>query len=130
MEVDDRFIEVDYGALDGVPLRDVTPAMWAAWREDVHYTPEGGESFASVFERVAEAMAELMAVVREADVVVVSHVLPIKAAVAWSLGGGVEMSWRLHLDQASITRIAAGADGPVVHSYNETAHLAGGLPAA
>ena len=50
--------------------------------------------------------------------------------VAWALGAGVEVAWRLHLDQASITRIAVGADGPVVHTYNDIAHLAGGPPAA
>ena len=59
-----------------------------------------------------------------------SHVLPIKAALGWALGSGIEVAWRLHLDQASITRIAVGADGPVVHTYNDVGHLAGGPPAS
>jgi broad specificity phosphatase PhoE len=59
----------------------------------------------------------------------VSHVLPIKAGVAWALGVGVEAAWRLHLDQASITRITVGPTGPVVRTYNDIAHLAGGPPA-
>ena len=66
----------------------------------------------------------------ERDVAVVSHVLPIKAALGWALGCGIEVAWRLHLDQASITRIAVGADGPVVHTYNDVGHLAGGPPAS
>ena len=52
--------------------------------------------------------------------VVVSHVSPIKAAVAWALGAGDEVVWRLYLATASITRIGWGDDGPVLHGYNET----------
>lgn len=128
VEVDERFVEVDYGVLDGVPLRDVPPEVWEAWRRDTRYAPEGGESFASVYERVAQAMGELLREGSDADVVVVSHVLPIKAAVACALGTGVEVSWHLHLDQASITRIGAGAFGPIVRTYNDVTHLAGGPP--
>ena len=58
--------------------------------------------------------------------IVVSHVSPIKAAVSWALGGGPELSWRLSLGVASITRITTGGPvGPVLVSFNETDHLAG-----
>ena len=58
------------------------------------------------------------------DVVIVSHVSPIKAAVSWALGGGPEVSWRLSLSVASITRIATGGlAGAALVSFNETAHL-------
>lgn len=56
----------------------------------------------------------------DADVVVVSHVSPIKAAVAWALGTGDEVVWHLYLATASITRIGWGNAGPVLHRYNET----------
>ena len=55
----------------------------------------------------------------EHDVVVVSHVSPIKAAVAWALGAGDQVVWHLHLATASVTRIGWGADVPVLHRYNE-----------
>jgi broad specificity phosphatase PhoE len=55
----------------------------------------------------------------------VSHVSPIKAAVAWALGAGAGVSWRLSLGVASITRVrTGGAGGPALVSFNETAHLA------
>ena len=60
---------------------------------------------------------------RDRTVVVVSHVSPIKAAVAWALGVGPEVAWRSHLDPASITRIAIGPAGPVLRTFNEVAHL-------
>jgi len=43
----------------------------------------------------------------------------IKAAVAWALGVGDEVAWRLHLATASVTRIGWGAGGPVLHRFNE-----------
>ncbi len=125
VEVDERWIEVDYGELEGRPLRDVPAEVWARWRADPAFTPGGGESLAAVGDRVRRACDELFAVPGEgaradADVVVVSHVSPIKAAVTWALDGGDEMVWRLYLATASITRIGWGSDGPVLHGYNET----------
>jgi broad specificity phosphatase PhoE len=54
------------------------------------------------------------------DVVVVSHVSPIKAAVAWALDTGDEIAWRLQLSTASLTRVAWGVDGPVLRSFNQS----------
>lgn len=125
VEVDERWIEVDYGELEGRALRDVPAELWARWRADPTFAAPGGESLRAVGERVRIACDELFARPGEgaradADVVVVSHVSPIKAAVAWALGGGDEMVWRLYLATASITRIGWGSDGPVLHRYNET----------
>ena len=52
--------------------------------------------------------------------VVVSHVSPIKAAVAWALGAGDDLAWRLQLSTASLTRVAWGTDRPVLRSFNDT----------
>ena len=52
-------------------------------------------------------------------VVAVSHVSPIKAIVAWALGCGSDITWRMHLDVASVTRIAGRGGRPVLSSFNE-----------
>ncbi len=124
-EVDERWIEVDYGELEGRALTAVPTELWARWRADASFRPSGGETLAEVGARVRAACEELFAEPGSGargrdDVVVVSHVSPIKAAVAWALGAGEEVTWRLYLATASITRIAWGADGPVLHRYNET----------
>jgi broad specificity phosphatase PhoE len=124
-EVDARWIEVDYGELEGQALRTVPSEVWTRWRADPAFRPPGGESLTEVGVRVREACDELFARSGEgargdADVVVVSHVSPIKAAVAWALGAGDEMVWRLYLATASVTRVGWGVDGPVLHRYNET----------
>ena len=123
VSVDERWQEIAYGVYEGRPLGDVGAAQWSRWRSDPDYAVEGGESLSALMARVRSALDDLAEEIRERDVVVVSHVSPIKAAIAWALGAGVEISWRCQLDQASISRIAMGAAGPSLRSFNDTAHL-------
>ena len=122
--VDQRWVELDYGPYDGWLLGDVPAEMWARWRSDASYAPPGGESLAALGRRVREACEELLG---DPDrlIVVVSHVSPIKAAVAWALGVGDEVAWRMFLAPASITMIGHGAAGPSLYAFNVTAHLVG-----
>ncbi|HZQ26504.1 MAG TPA: histidine phosphatase family protein [Acidimicrobiales bacterium] len=122
VEVDERWVEVDYGSYDGMPLADVPASVWAEWRADAGFTPPGGESLAAVGTRVRQACASLQADAAEGDVVVVSHVSPIKAAVAWAVDAPDTSSFRMHLDVAAVCRIAITPDGrPVLRTFNETA---------
>lgn len=120
VSTDDRWLELDYGEFDGKSLRDVPPDVWARWRTDPTFATPGGESMASLDARVRAACEDALALARDRDVVVVSHVSPIKAAVAWALGGDIAMSFRCHLDQAAVCRVVVGANGaPVLRSFNE-----------
>jgi broad specificity phosphatase PhoE len=126
--VDERWIEVDYGIYDGRKLSDVPASTWDAWRSDLSFTPEGGESLAAVGRRVADACRSLADEARSSDVVVVTHVSPVKAAVLWALDAGDDAVWRLFVDVASVSRIAVTERGPVLRSFNETHHLPSPLP--
>jgi broad specificity phosphatase PhoE len=121
--VDERWIEVDYGTYDGVPFRDVPADVWRQWRDDPEWAPPGGESMADVGRRVRAACDDLVEAATAGDVVVVSHVSPIKAAVGWALGVGNEIAWRMFLDVAAVCRVAIGPWGPSLRVYNDTAHL-------
>ncbi len=123
IELDERFIELDYGTLDEVPVRDVGAEVWARWRRDPDFVPAGGESLAALQERVEEACTELAEEAGERDVVVFCHVSPIKAAVAWALGVGPETSWRMNLGQATISRIRTAPGAPALLSFNNDGHL-------
>lgn len=132
IEVDERWVEMDYGEYDGRPLGDVPASLWDAWRADPAFMAPGGESLAALGRRVRAACAELMAAevaAAEATVVVVSHVSPIKAAVAWALGVGDEACWRMFLAPASVSRIAVAGGRPSLHAFNDTAHLRVGVAA-
>lgn len=123
--VDDRWIEVDYGEYDLQALGALPAEVWRQWRRDPGFRPPGGESLAELGRRVRTACEELFAspgagARDEGDVVVVSHVSPIKAAVAWALGAEDGLAWRLYLSTASVTVIGWGIDGPVLQRYNLT----------
>jgi broad specificity phosphatase PhoE len=124
VEIDDRWVEVDYGEFDGRPLGSVPDEVWVRWRSDPGYHPPGGESLREAGLRVRAACEELFGAESgargRAAVVVVSHVSPIKLAACWALGLGEIGTWRLYLATASITKITWGTDGPVLSRFNET----------
>jgi probable phosphoglycerate mutase len=125
VEIDERWVEVDYGEFDGRPLGSVPDEVWTRWRSDQDYRPPGGESLRDAGTRVRAACEELFATDGSGArgpgaVVVVSHVSPIKLATCWALGLDDGGSWRLYLATASITRISWGTGGPVLSTFNET----------
>ncbi len=111
VEVDQRLIELDYGAWDGLPLRDVPAESWAAWRDDPQFAPPGGERLADVTTRVGAFCAAIFDGHGDDLVVAVSHVSPIKAAVCAALGVDERATWSMHLDVASVSRIGRRPDG-------------------
>lgn len=124
-EVDERWVEVDYGEYDTLALGAVPADAWRQWRADAEFRPPAGESLAEVGRRVRDACTELFGADGsgargDGDVVVVSHVSPIKAAVAWALGADDGVTWRLYLSTASMTVIGWGAGTPVLRAYNLT----------
>lgn len=123
VELDERWLELDYGDYDGLPLADVPQTIWKNWRVDSSFAPPNGESIAALGERVRAALDELAPAAHTENIVVVSHVSPIKAAVAWALGVGDEVAWRMFLAPASITRVAVSARGSSLTLFNDTAHL-------
>jgi probable phosphoglycerate mutase len=129
VETDARLTELDFGTLDLRPVGGPDAALWAAWRKDSSYRPPGGETLEELAVRADAILTDLVPLyaTRAAgeDAVLVSHVSPIKAMIASVLGAGIEISWRMSLSVASLSRIAAGAGGePVLLSFNETGHLA------
>jgi broad specificity phosphatase PhoE len=94
VEIDERWIELDYGTLDGCRPADVDEAVW-------------------------ERCRQLTTDARDHDVVVVSHVSPIKAAIAWALEVGDAVAWRMFVRDGSIARIRIDSWGTVLMSFNE-----------
>ena len=122
--IDDRWIEMSYGQFEGVALTDIPRDTWAQWVSDLDYCPPGGESVRTLGTRVYAACEELVEVARTRNVVVVTHATPIKAAMAWALGVDVDITWRSHIDQASITKIIMRDRGPTLNAFNIVPPLA------
>ena len=123
VETDERWIEVSYGAYEGTPLGGISSEVWRRWIEDFDFVPEGGESLTSLDRRVRAACEEVRERAVDENVVVVSHVSPMKSAVAWALGVDIGISWNCHLDHASVCRIRFRGARPVLQTFNETVEV-------
>ncbi len=127
VQLDGRFVELDYGSWDGRLLSDVPADVWRRWREEPGFAPPGGETLESVTARVSEGLFEWVSRDPGGTIVIASHVSPIKAALTWALGVEDQVAWRLRLSNASITRLDVGSRSGVVSAtvtaFNETAHL-------
>jgi ribonuclease H / adenosylcobalamin/alpha-ribazole phosphatase len=124
---DDGFRETDFGAWDGLTFAEVRerwPSEVSTWLADPDVAPPGGESFAEVSARVTAALRRVLADREGQQVLIVSHVTPIKTLVAAALLAPSAALFRMHLDVAALCEIDWYADGPaVLRSFNDTGHL-------
>ncbi|HVA71277.1 MAG TPA: histidine phosphatase family protein [Acidimicrobiales bacterium] len=120
----ESFIEVSYGALDGQPLSVITGEQWRAFEHDHDVALGGGESLASVDQRVHGELDDLLkdeqSLLHSGDhhLAIVSHVSPIKSAAVWALGVPGSVAWRTRLDNGSLTMIAARGPTPTLVRFN------------
>ncbi|MEV6073092.1 bifunctional RNase H/acid phosphatase [Nocardia sp. NPDC052001] len=123
----DGLIETDFGAWEGLTFaeaRDHDPESHARWLGDPAVAPPGGESFDQVRERVESVRRDLVALYPGANVLVVSHVTPIKMLLQLALGVGPSLLYRLHLDLASLSIAEFYPDGgSSVRLANDTSYL-------
>jgi probable phosphoglycerate mutase len=129
VRVEDRFREAGFGKWEGLSFAEASeqwPDEMAAWRAGPDTPPPGGESFASVRKRVTAALDGLLAVDPGTRLVIVSHVTPIKELVARAvLAPSPAALFRMRLDVAALCEIGWYPDGAMLHSFNDTRHLAG-----
>lgn len=127
VRVMDRLIETDFGDWEGLTFAEAAQAdreLHARWLSDSTVAPPGGESFAAVRERIEAARADLVGLFPGGNVVVVSHVTPIKTLLQLALGVGPSLLYRLHLDLASLSIAEFYPDGgSSVRLVNETSYL-------
>jgi probable phosphoglycerate mutase len=118
------FVEVDYGDLEGQPMSAISRAQWRAFETDHTMALGNGESLASVDARVHAELDALLAnresLLHSLDhhLAIVSHVSPIKSAMAWALGVPGSVAWRSRLDNGSITTIATRRALPTLIHFN------------
>lgn len=108
-EVEPRLAEQDFGAWQGRAYAELAVAEAEAWRRfwlaPDTATPPGGESFAALAGRVAEAVEALTRRHAGRDIVCVSHGGPIRAALALALGLSPARALSFAVDTCSLTRL-------------------------
>jgi probable phosphoglycerate mutase len=96
---DNRLIEIDYGACDGMTVgeaRRFVPAMFAAWQRGEDPRFPGGESVADVRNRVLEFVAERFAT-SAGDSVCATHNGVLRVLVGQALGVPPSQQHRLRI---------------------------------
>ncbi len=114
VEIEAGFAEMEFGVWDGMTFGEVGekyPAELKSWLGSVDIAPEGGESFATVQERVLAGLGRLLETHAGKTVVVVSHVTPIKTLVANAVDAPLEAVFRMELTPASVTVLSYYDDG-------------------
>ncbi|MEU4316489.1 bifunctional RNase H/acid phosphatase [Nocardia sp. NPDC024068] len=119
--------ETDFGEWEGLTFAEAAerdPELHARWLGDPSLPAPGGESFDEVRERIEAARGDLVARYPGANIVVVSHVTPIKTLLQLALGVGPSLLYRLHLDLASLSLAEFYPDGGAsVRAVNDTSFL-------
>jgi broad specificity phosphatase PhoE len=123
--LDERWIELDYGPFDQQPIGDAPAGMVERWRDDPDFAPPGVETLSSLSGRVREACDELVPAAGSSVVIVVTHVSPVKAAVAWALSDSRSLAGRLFVEDAGVTRIDIADGSPVLRWFNRFGHEPG-----
>lgn len=100
--------DLDYGRWAGKTMDEIDAAEHnavAAWLSDPAAAPHGGESIATLFDRVRGFLASL----HEGTVVAVTHAATMRAAVAIALDAPLSSFWKI--DIAPLGRAALNGDG-------------------
>ncbi len=121
----DGLSESDCGAWTGQPLEELSKAE--TWKQvQVHpsrFRFPGGESMAEIQARMIATLERLQAAHPGQAIAVVSHSDPIKLAVAYYLGMGLDLFQRLEVAPASITELEFTPWRTRLLRLNDCAHL-------
>ena len=125
--VNDDFAELDFGVFEGLSLAEARkryPDELTAWTRSADVAPPGGESLAALTRRVRRGRDAVVSNFPDAEVIVVTHVTPIKMLVRAALDAPVSSIYRMHLNTASVSTIDYLADGSSsLRLFNDTSHV-------
>lgn len=101
-----------FGVWDGLYFSQIAqdyPDDYQAWRQDiVHYTPNGGETIPQLKDRVVSVVEQLVSKHKSRLVVVVSHVGPIRVALADAMKIPMENYRQIRIDYGAVSRVDYG----------------------
>ena len=126
VEVDDRFVEVDYGDWAGRPLRELgAEPLWRTVQQHPSAAVfPAGEGLATVSSRAAAAIRDVRRrATKDQTVLICSHGDVIKAILADALGMHLDSFQRIVVAPASLSVIRFTPLRPFVERINDTGDL-------
>lgn len=109
---EERLRERHFGQWEGLYFHEIEqnyPDDYQRWKRDnAGFAPDGGETVYALRDRLLLALTEILIRHRGETVAIISHVGPIRVAVAEAIELPVPFYRRLAIDNASATAIAYG----------------------
>jgi alpha-ribazole phosphatase/probable phosphoglycerate mutase len=109
LEIDERIMEIRWGDWEGSTPEQLNrndPLTVArALRDPLNYRPAGAENIREFQQRVIVAWLEITKRHAQKHVLLVAHAGIVRAVVTYVLGTPIENMFRIHVANASITRI-------------------------
>lgn len=107
-EIDERLYEIDLGKLVGMHFEEIIHKHGNLFlkfynEDDAMLARYGVESFASVKSRVKHLLDEIIKIQQDKNVLLITHLDPIKAAISILLDLKAEALYRWHIRNASLT---------------------------
>jgi len=125
-QVDEDWREIDFGAWEGRTVEEVRQGWGGeltAWRGNADRRAPGGESVADVTRRVRRALARLGQRPTGGDVLVVSHLYPVRLTVIDALGAPPQAVHRMVHEPTAVTEIRWQGGPATLVRYNDASHL-------
>ena len=127
--VDQRLVELNYGAWEGRPFEEVKrtmPAVYQAWDADpAHVAPPEGETGLQLIERVTPFLAELAQKYQHGNVVVVCHRTVCRLLACHIMGVPLsEYRHRVAMENGALNIFETREGKWHVVNLNDTSHLA------
>jgi len=122
VQIDARWREVGFGDWEGRTrdelVRERGAEVEAFYRDPVHNRPAGAEPLEQFVVRVRAAYDSLLEGHAGGHVLVICHAGVIRAALAYALDAPVATMYRMHVDNAGMSRVRHGGRGPVLEWHN------------
>ena len=113
----------DWESLTISEIRNMDSGFFSSWRENPSaLTAPGGEPFNDLISRVGSALEKILASGDE-TLLVVCHGGTIRAAVSSLIGISPQASWKLRVDNCSITAIDITEERTTLRYANDAVHL-------
>jgi broad specificity phosphatase PhoE len=126
-QVDDGFVDFDYGDWQGMPHREVEkhyPDLYKKWHEEPHkLTMPGGESLADVRDRSTQALNKLLSKHGNQTLAIISHRVVNKVLLCAVLSLGNAHFWCVKQDTCAINVFDYTKDSFIIYKLNDTCHL-------
>jgi broad specificity phosphatase PhoE len=123
--------EYHKGVFEGLTVEEYSqryPDQYdASLINDLDFAPESGENIRQVSNRMSEFGKYVKSEHLNEDVLIVGHGGSLRSLVVDLLSLPIETAWQLVTGNCSLTIILTYPDNTVLHLYNDTSHLTGGI---